>query len=354
MIDRLDSFLDRTGSLRALALLRIAAGPLILLHLRPFFEAAGEGHVPGDTFVVPFADWYPVAPRGLYPFLLWAAIPAAVLLSIGLFTRSAATYSAGFVAYNLFLSQTHFHHNRAFLLIVLAGLAVLRSGDHLSVDALRRGEQPGPAHLWPLWLMRFEVAVVYTASGFSKLIDGDWFGGTVLRLRIEQWRDVALDRGAPEWALDLLANPGSMAAFSKVVVLTELFIGLGLLWRRTRLGAVWVAIPFHLLIEVTANVQVFSWAALAALVIWVTPSHHDRMLTVPPRHRLRTAVRWLDWTGRFKVEEGPIRLEDRGQILEGRDAARAVLSRLPLTFPLAGPVRLFRRERSMTSRRPRS
>lgn len=270
----LDDLLARTGNLRFIALLRIAAGPLILLHLHPFFAAADEGRVPGDGFLVPFADWYPIVPRGIYLTLLWAAIPTAILLSVGLLTRLASVYSAGFVGYNLFLSQTHFHHNRAFLLILLTGLAVLRSGDHLSVDAAirrRAGWAPSPAPLWPLWLMRFEVAVVYTASGFSKLVDGDWFGGTVLRLRIEQWSDVALDRGAPQWLLDLLSDPGFMSVFAKVVVLTELFIGLGLVWRRTRFTAVLVAIPFHLSIQMTASVQVFSWAALIALVIWIDP-----------------------------------------------------------------------------------
>lgn len=342
MTARFDSMLARTGSLRAVALLRIAAGPLVLFHLRPFFAAATEGRVPGDTFVVPFADWYPMLPRDLYQILLWATIPAALLLSIGLFTRVAAGYSAGFVVYNLFLSQTHFHHNRAFLSILLVGLAALKCGDHISIDALRRGGPPQPAPLWPLWLMRFEVAVIYTASGFSKLIDGDWFGGTVLRLRIEQWRGVALDRGVPGWFLDLLSDPGFMSAFSKVVVVTELFIGIALITRRFRTAAIWVAIPFHLAIEMTASVQVFSWAALAALVIWVSPIDHDRVLTVPPRSRLRAVVGWLDWTGRFRLIDGPLRLEDRGHVLIGRDAVWAVLSRLPLTFPVAGPVRLAR------------
>lgn len=195
-----------------------------------------------------------------------------------------------------------------------------------------------PAPLWPLWLMRFEVAVVYTASGFSKLIDGDWFGGIVLRLRIEQWRDVAFDRGTPEWLLDVLSDPGFMAVFSKVVVLTELGIGLGLLWSRTRLGAIWLAIPFHLMIELTSSVQVFSWAALAALVIWVTPRDHDRVVTAPSEHWLHTAVRWLDWTGRFRVEEGPLHLVDRdGSVLEDHDAIWATLTRLPLTFWFSAP-----------------
>jgi uncharacterized membrane protein YphA (DoxX/SURF4 family) len=285
-----DDLLARTGSLRRLAPLRIAAGPLVIWHLEPFLSAALDGRVVGDTFSLPFAPWYPVMPRSVYLTLLWLAVPAAVLLSIGLFTRWAAGYSAGFVAYNLFLSQTHFHHNRAFLLILLTGLAVLRVGDHLSADAVlkrRRGWEPSPAALWPLWLLRGEVAAVYLASGSSKLIDPDWFGGTVLRLRIEQWDDVARSRGAPEWALDLLSDPGFMAMFAKVVVITELFIGIGLLWRRIRPAAVVVAIAFHIAIQLTASVQVFSFAAIAALCIWADPVDEPFPRLVPRLRRSR-------------------------------------------------------------------
>jgi uncharacterized membrane protein YphA (DoxX/SURF4 family) len=286
-MNRLDALLARTGSLRRIAPLRIAAGPLTLIHLQPFFAAALDGRVPGDSFIDPFASWYPVAPRTLYLALLWLAVPAAIMLSTGILTRSAAVYCAGFVAYNLFGSQTHYHHNRAFLLILLTGLAVLRAGDHLSVDALvrrSRGWVPPPAPLWPLWLLRAEVALVYLASGFSKLIEPDWFGGIVLRLRIEQWGDVARGRGAPGWVIDLLSDPGFMAVFAKVVVLTELFIGLGLLLAPTRRVAVVAAIGFHVAIQFTASVQVFSLAAIAALVIWADPIDAP-LLPFPGRER---------------------------------------------------------------------
>ena len=345
MIAQIDRVLAQTGSLRAVAVLRIAAGPIVLLHLSPFLARAIDGHIPGDSFIVPFA--YAVPPRAVYLVLLWLTVPAAIAMSAGAWTRAVTAYTTAFVAFNLFLSQTHFHHNRAFLLIVLAALTTLRCGDHLSIDARRRAAPAGPAPLWPLWLLRFEVVVMYTASGLSKLIDDDWFGGTVLRLRVEQWRSFALGRGVPGWALDVLSDPGFMAVFAKLVVLTELFIGLGLVWRRTRLAAVWVAIPFHVAIQLTASVQVFSWLALAALVIWVTPSDHDRVLTVPRSHPLRRAVRWFDWTGRFRLTEGPLTLVDR----DGAPATRPALltlTRLPATFWVAAPLRIITPRRSRT------
>jgi len=338
---------------RALALLRIAAGPIVLIHLRPFLEAALDGTIYSDRFYLPFVSWYPELPRSAYVALLWLLAAGAVFLSIGLATRLIAWLIVGGVAYNLFLSQTHFHHNRAFLIILLVGLAVLPSGSALSVDrilARRAGSDPhqtGSSGL-ALTVLRLEVATVYFASGFSKLIDSDWIGGTVTRIRVERYAGDLLQRGWSDGLVDLLADPGFHAVAAPIVVATELFIGAGLLWRRTRLGAVWVAIPFHLSIEVFAEVQVFSIAGLAALVIWVTPARHDRTVRVRSHRRARW-VRALDWTGRFRVEVDAgltsIEVGDRRLRRRGRDAALFTASRLPLTFWLAAPWLLLTRGR---------
>ncbi len=356
---RFDAGIDATGDLRALAVLRILLGPIVLLHLRPFLELARDGVVYSDRFYLPYADWYPEVSREVYEPMLWAAAIAAVAMSLGVVTRLATAYTALFVGYNLFLSKTHFHHNRAFLLILLVTVAVLPVGRHYSLDALtrrlRRRPPPGPAPLWPVWLVRFEVVVVYLASGVSKLIDPDWWSGRVLQLRAIDNRQLALDEGAPGWVLDLLADATFQWWFSKAAVLTELFIGLGLVLRRTRLAAIWLAIPFHLAIQIGAAVQVFSWAALAALVIWVTPSAFDRELVVPRGRRLARLVRALDWFGRFEVarDDGQaVVLLDRGRRREATvarrdaDAVWTTLSRLPATFVVAGPVVLLRRLRA--------
>ncbi len=122
-------------------------------------------------------------------------------------------------------------------------------------------------------------------------------------------------------------------------MLTELFIAVGLLARRTRTGAVWIAIGFHVAIQFTAAVQIFSFAALAALAIWSERAAADR--TVHAGAAWLGVVRLLDWTGRFdrRPASGPLRVTDAGRTLEGRSAALEVLSALPLTFWFAAPLR---------------
>jgi membrane protein implicated in regulation of membrane protease activity len=226
-------------------------------------------------------------------------------------------------------------------------------GRELSVDAWIRRRRGRPAldrsaPAWPLWLLRFECAAIYGASGLSKLLDSDWFGGTVTWQRVVRARD---ELGAlPDWVVSLLTDRTFHTGAAKFIVLTELFIAAGLWWRRTRYAAVWVAVVFHVSIEASASVQVFSFLAVAVLVIWAVPSTRDRVLRIDPtadRHRrLAGVVRALDWLARFRVETASpgSRLEvvDRdGATLRGAPAVAFALSRMPLTAWFALPALLL-------------
>ncbi len=343
---RWDAVLDRTGSVRAVAVLRIAIGPIVLLHLRPLLGDALDGVGYDDHFWVPWVSWFH-PPDAVWFAMLWAAAAGAVLMTIGLWTRVACAVTFAMVAGNLLVSRTHFHHNRTFLTILLFGLTLLPVGRVLSVDAWRARRRGRPlvddVRLWPLWLFRVQVSLVYVASGTSKLVDPDWFGGLVMWDRVVRRRHYLEPTPLPGWAIDLLTERWPYYALGPVTVLTELFIGLGLWHRRTRLAAVWFAIAFHVMIEITSSVQVFSYAALAALSIWVTPSTRDRTVRVGS-DSAAALVRAADWYARFRVERRgagePLTAVDRdGTVRTGRAAAGLVMSRLPVTFPFAAPLR---------------
>jgi hypothetical protein len=363
LIERFDDLLGRRVSMRGLALLRVLTGPVVLLHLRPYLSDSLDGHTYRDAFHHPYAAWYPDLPEAAYVALLWLAAVAAVAMSVGVLTRLATATTFTIVAYNVFLSTTHFHNNRAYLLIVLGVLALAPTGRELSVDAWLRRRQGRPARersapAWPLWLLRFECSAIYAASGLSKLVDPDWFGGTVTWQRVVRARDDL--QALPDWAVSLLTDRAFHTGAAKFIVLTELFIAVALWSRRTRYAAVWVAVVFHVSIEASASVQVFSFLAIAVLVVWAVPSTRDRVLRIDPtdenQRRLAALVRGLDWLARFRVEQAKpgSRLEvvDRdGTEIRGGPAATLTLSRLPLpawfALPalLLPPVRRARRRR---------
>lgn len=328
-----DEFLGRRVSMRSFALLRVLVGPIVLLHLWPFLSDAFHGHIYSDAFYEPYVSWYPEAPRGLYIALLLLGAVAAVAMSVGVLTRIATITTFAVVTYNLFLSTTHFHNNRAYLVIALGLLSVVPAG----WDAY------GPA--WPLWLLRFECAAIYAASGTSKLVDPDWFGGTVTWQRVVQ--DRADLHALPNWIVSVLTNRDFHTGAAKFIVLTELFIAAGLWSRRTRYAAVWVAVVFHTSIQMSASVQVFSFLAIAVLVVWAVPSTRDRVLRVdmtdPGQRRLANAVRALDWLARFRIEPGSaLEVVDRdGTTIRGKAAIAFAFSRLPLTAWFALPTLLL-------------
>jgi HTTM domain len=356
MLDRFDELLGRPVNLRALVVLRMLIGPVVVLHLWPFLSDALDGRIYRDGFYEPYASWYPELPRAVYIGLLWLAAAAAVAMTLGLFVRVATAVTFAVVAYNLLLSTTHVHSNRAYLVIVL-GILTMAGGPRTEI---------GPA--WPLWLLRFEASVVYAASGFSKLVDPDWFGGTVTWLRTVHVRDELARSPVPGSVQRLLLERGFHTGAAKVIVLTELFIALALWWRGTRYLAAWLAVCFHIAIQATASVEVFSYLAVAALVVWAVPSTRDRIVVIDPadpgHRRFAALIRWGDLLDRFRVVQvrpssadvGPGRggqdpaderprlyvIDRDGTRLEGSAAAVLVLSRLPLTAWFALPLRRWR------------
>lgn len=273
---RLDSHLDRPVDPRPLALLRIAVGPIVLAHLRPFLETVARGGAYDDVFWQPLLPWAPSVPGAAWRVAIVAAAVGAVAVSFGVATRVTLPLTALLVTGNVLLSRTHIHHNRAFLVLLLLGLAALPAGRVWSVDAWwrrRAGRAPRPPSRarWALDGLRFCLASVYLASGTSKLLDPDWWGGRVTAIRVQRSVGRMADLGVPAWLTDLLADPGVHVVAAKVVVLTELAIGAGLLVPRTRRWAVLLAVAFHLSIEVSASVQIFSYAGIAALLVWADP-----------------------------------------------------------------------------------
>jgi hypothetical protein len=88
----------------------------------------------------------------------------------------------------------------------------------------------------------------------------------------------------------MLLNRSFHTVAAKAVVLTEVLIAAGLWSRRTRRLAVAVAVMFHVMIEFSAEVQIFSYLGLAVLFAWANPS-----------------LPWLRWRGDVQPETAPDR-----------------------------------------------
>jgi hypothetical protein len=330
--------------------MRMLMGAVVIRHLWPYLGAAV---LPVERFHVPWWSWLPVPPPAAYRALLWLGVAAGGAMILGVATRLATKAAFAVVAYLLFVDMTGFVQNRAFLVWLLFGLSLLPTGGAFSlIRVFRRGDGACVGPVWPVFLLQVVVSGVYLTSGFTKLVDPDWSGGLVLWDRVVRYSDLIPFDG---WIFDLLTNRDFYRVLAPSAIAVELFVAIGLWLPRTRLTAIWLAILFHLSIEVTASVQTFSYSAMAALLLWVVPATRDRVLLATPR--LHNLVRRLDWLQRFSLDppvssngSATVLMDRDGTVRRARDAELTALSRLPVLFPLIAPVlavhRLRRRHAS--------
>jgi vitamin K-dependent gamma-carboxylase len=288
IIDRVDDLLERPVGTRSIAVVRAVAGLVTAVVLGPVALDAIRGDTFHDRFHHPFVDTVPVLSPGWFTVVMVVGSISAITLAAGAATRVSAVTTTAAVGYYLLMSTTHLHNNRAYLFAVLVGVSLAPAGRSWSLDRLvraRRRLHPLPETMpgWPLWLLRFESALIYGASGFSKLVDPDWFGGTVTWGRVMTQEAMVRSSVLPEFVQDLLLDRSFHTVAAKIVVLTELGIAGGLWWRRTRPWAVAVAVVFHVAIELSSDVQTFSYLAIGVLVVWADPDL--RMPMVPALRR---------------------------------------------------------------------
>ena len=214
---------------------------------------------PGFAWVEPWSV------RGMYiHYGVLAAL--ALAIALGAFTRPAlALFLAGF-AYTQLVDVTNYlnHHYLAVLLGAL--LCALPSNAAWSIDAWRRPAlRRAVVPAWTVWLLRFQVGVVYVFAGLAKA-KGDWLlGGQPLGLWLAARTEVPLFG-------PLLARPEAALAMSWAGFLFDTTIVGWLSWARTRLAAYGAVLLFHGVTGYLFNIGMFPLIMSGAALIFFPPS----------------------------------------------------------------------------------
>ncbi len=340
----------------ALGVVRVALGFLLMSQALVAARELGTLGYFGDAFHVPFIPDAWVASGKLYAVIIAARLISAVLVIIGHRGRPALFVSGALLLYVLLCDRLQFHHNR-YSLSLFAMLMSLSPCDRSFSLVAPLGPTPEAARVGPFWsvyLAQIQLAIVYLASGGSKLLDPDWRSGLVVADRFHRFGAMAIDRGVPAFVMDFLGRPDVSSGLAKLAITTELFLAVGLFTKRTRAFALWWGVMFHLTIEITAKVEIFTWLMLTMYGTFVTPDVRARKLMYDPtRWKGRTfgkAVKLLDWFSRFEVkawEPDDLR-KSRSFVVIRRDGTRAtgvrafamVARTIPLLFPLWAPLAL--------------
>jgi hypothetical protein len=350
----LKAWQTEVGDAYVLGLVRMILGVFI------FWEALGwarefatVGYF-GDAFHLPFIPEWAVPSRLIYTGVLASMLVLAALAAVGHRPRVALGASALLGMYVLLCDRLGFHHNR-YALFCFAGLLALAPCDRsflIAGPALSPLERVGP--LWAQRLAQLQASIIYLASGGGKLLDDDWRDGLVLADRLARHTEEAVARGVPARVMEWLATPVASSALAKLAIATELFVAVGLWPKRTRVYALWWGVAFHLAIEVTSHVEIYTWLMLTIYALFATPDRHARKLFFDPSRPkgfvYAHLVRMLDWLARFEVvawQPDALRT-GHSLVVVRRDGSRATGIRalamvarcVPVLFPLWGPIAL--------------
>jgi vitamin K-dependent gamma-carboxylase len=261
-------------------------------------------HYPGFAWVRPWSV------DGMYAHY---AVLAALALAIAAGAASRVVtplFVLGF-AYTQLVDVTNYlnHH---YLVVLLGGLlSFLPAHRAWSVDAWRRPAlRAATIPAWMVWLVRFQVGVVYVFAGLAKA-QSDWL---VHAQPLNIWLTARTETPIIGPWLDerWVAHAMSVAGF-----LFDTTIVLWLSWRRTRLAAYAAAIVFHGLTGYFFNIGMFPFIMTTSALIFFSPSWPRRLLAAVGVRTVAVAPAPLPpppWTPRRRLIAAAIALHVAVQV----------------------------------------
>lgn len=255
----------------SLAVFRICFGAIALWEVSRYVDA---GWIP-EFWVRPDFHFHYVGFGWVHPLpatgmdAVWVAlgVSALAILAGALYRLATVVFAAAF-GYVFLLDAALYLNHFYFLELLAILLAVVPAHRVWSVDAWigRRirgsgGDRSVPA--WALWILRFQVGVLYVGGGIAKL-EPDWLRGQPIGMWLAERTDFPLIGGAFDhaWA-------GVVAAWSAMVF--DLLIVFAVAWRPTRIPALFAALAFHFANSELFEIGVFPFLALASLLLFCEP-----------------------------------------------------------------------------------
>jgi predicted DCC family thiol-disulfide oxidoreductase YuxK len=229
------------------------------------------------TFPEPFLPFVPgmdAFPAGVVRYGLTGMLVAGCWgLLLNVWVRGAAFVAGAAILLAIGSSRVYYGNNHllAGLLLVLLGLYTER---------------------WGRALLRGQIALVYFGAGLNKLLDADWRSGRFF----EYWATVTNP-------VAHLGEPWVAVVCSWGTIGIELGLAAGLLWPRTRRGAVWVSLLFHTALLMAAG-KTFGlfYYAMAAAMLFFTEWPEERPVVIYDGdcglcNATRRLVEWIDGDG---------------------------------------------------------
>jgi vitamin K-dependent gamma-carboxylase-like protein len=251
---------------------------------------------------------------GHWLYIHWAALGVlGLFVAFGFLYRISA--SLMFLSYSYFflLDEARYVNHYYLICLYCLLLAIVPAHRAFSIDARMRPKlRSNFVPAWSLWLLRFQIAVVYIFAGLVKL-SPDWLRGEPMRFELARATNAPIvgQFFGSEWAVYFVTYGGLLFDLSVVPLL---------LWRRSRVFAFCTVVAFHLINALWAGIGMFPWLAIAASALFFPPAWPRRILVKLELTRQKKLAR--DWE--------PPSLTWRAIVLGGLSIYAAIQIFLPL------------------------
>lgn len=206
----------------------------------------------------------------------------ALFITFGFLYRiSIVLFFFGF-SYVFLLDQANYLNHFYLVLLINFLLIFLPANNNYSVDAhIWPSNKTDKTPLWSLWILRFQLEVVYIYAGIVK-VNADWLQLEPLRTWLSYRADMPVVGYlyTQEWAV-------AIAAYG--VIILHIIGAPLLLWKRTRLTIFLIYACFHMLNHFTFTIGIFPWLTLAATLVFFDPdwpkqfgAHITKFLKIKP------------------------------------------------------------------------
>lgn len=273
--DSLYCWLSSSVDASSLAVFRICFGLVMTFAMVRFLVKGWVKTLYLDPgFHFPWFSWIQPWP-GIWMYVHVTVLAVCALgLALGFFYRCCAVFFfIGFTYLELIDRTTYLNHY--YLISLLAGLLIfLPAHRQWSIDAWRKPhltDSTIPA--WTLWLLRFQIIVVYFFAGLAKL-NADWlFAAQPMRIWLTARSDLPI---AGPW----LAEPWMAYLASWFGAIFDLSIPFLLLLSRTRPAAYAAVVLFHIITAFLFPIGMFPWIMIAITLIFFPPDWPRRLLAL--------------------------------------------------------------------------
>lgn len=258
MRDAMRTAATRPVDRASLVAFRVLFGVVMIVGIGRMLASGWIPQIYGDPrffFTYPGFDW--VRPWPVWAMYVHYSVLGVLALAIatGVWLRGAAVlFTLGF-AYTQLVDVTNYlnHH---YLVVLLGGLVA-------ALAPYLRGGGSVPA--WVLWLVRFQVGVVYVFAGLAKA-KSDWlWHGQPLNIWLAARTETPLIGS-------FLDEPNVALAMSWAGFLFDTTIVVWLSWARTRLVAFVVLAVFHGLTGYLFNIGMFPLIMTSSALVFFDPS----------------------------------------------------------------------------------